>query len=188
MRVAAQVAPLYPDLNLDLLVAGILFHDSGKLWENHLPETGFSMPFDERGEMIGHIALGMDLVTSLWRKIQADPEQAAAWEKLSPSLEDIRLHLLHLVAAHHGEMQFGSPVIPKTPEAMTLHYIEHLDARTEVFIAGYRGGRPVGSVPAPGCGHGGPPRRSQRAGDWPSASWFVSSTGRPRRAVASLSS
>ena len=56
MRVAAQIAPLYPDLNLDLLVAGILFHDSGKLWENYLPETGFSMPFDERGEMIGHIA------------------------------------------------------------------------------------------------------------------------------------
>ena len=71
MRVATQLAPLYPDLNLDLLVAGILFHDSGKLWENHLPETGFSMPFDERGEMIGHISLGMDLVNSLWRKIQS---------------------------------------------------------------------------------------------------------------------
>ena len=60
------------DLNLDLLVAGILFHDSGKLWENYLPETGFSMPFDELGEMVGHIGIGLELVNSLWRKIQTD--------------------------------------------------------------------------------------------------------------------
>lgn len=143
MRVAAQIAPLYPDLNIDLLVAGVLFHDSGKLWENHLPETGFSMPFDERGEMIGHIALGMDLVNSLWRKILSDPQQSAEWSQLSPALEDIRLHLLHLVAAHHGEMQFGSPVFPKTPEAMALNYIDNLDARMEMFIAGYPVAKPL---------------------------------------------
>src|SRR5437773_3017552 len=50
MRVALALCPLYPQLNLDLLLAGILFHDSGKLWENHLPEDGFTMGFDERGE------------------------------------------------------------------------------------------------------------------------------------------
>jgi len=49
----------------------------------------------------------------------------------------VRMHLLHLVASHHGEMQFGSPVFPKTPEAMTLHYIDNLDARMEMFAAGY---------------------------------------------------
>src|SRR5947208_293727 len=121
MRVATQIAPLYPDLNLDLLVAGILFHDSGKLWENYLPETGFSMPFDERGEMVGHIGIGMELVNSLWRKIQSN-ERAAEWQKLSPPMEDCRLHLLHLIASHHGEPQFGSPVYPKTPEALALNY------------------------------------------------------------------
>ena len=56
MRVATAIAPLYPHLNLDLLIAGILFHDSGKLWENHLPENGFTMAFDERGELMGHIS------------------------------------------------------------------------------------------------------------------------------------
>ncbi len=142
MRVAAQIAPLYPELNLDLLVAGILFHDSGKLWENHLPESGFRMPFDERGEMIGHIALGMDLINSLWRKIEAD-EHAAEWAALSPPLEDIRLHLLHLVAAHHGEMQFGSPVVPKTPEAFALNHIDNLDARLEMIFAGYPLAKPL---------------------------------------------
>jgi 3'-5' exoribonuclease len=142
MRVAAQIAPLYPDLNLDLLVAGILFHDSGKLWENHLPESGFSMPFDERGEMVGHIGIGLELVNSLWRKIEAS-ERASEWKKLSPPMEDCRLHLLHLIAAHHGEPQFGSPVYPKTPEALALNYIDNLDARLEMIFAGYPAAKPL---------------------------------------------
>lgn len=142
MRIAAQLAPLYPELNLDLLVAGILFHDAGKLWENYLPETGFSMPFDELGEMVGHIAIGMEVVNSLWRKIETD-ERAAEWRMLSPSMEDCRLHLLHLIAAHHGEPQFGSPVYPKTPEAIVLNYIDNLDARLEMIFAGYPIAKPL---------------------------------------------
>ena len=142
MRVAAQIAPLYPQLNLDLLVAGILFHDCGKLWENYLPETGFSMPFDELGEMVGHIGIGLEVVNSLWRKLEAD-ERAAEWRKLSPPMEDCRMHLLHLIASHHGEPQFGSPVYPKTPEAMALNYIDNLDARLEMFFAGYPIAKPL---------------------------------------------
>jgi 3'-5' exoribonuclease len=139
MRVALQVAPLYPELNVDLLSAGILFHDSGKLWENHLPESGFTMGYDERGELIGHISIGLELVNSLWRKLSA--ENAETWKNLKPASEDVRMHLLHLVGSHHGEMQFGSPVFPKTPEAMALHYIDNLDARLEMFSAGYRTGK-----------------------------------------------
>jgi 3'-5' exoribonuclease len=69
MRVAEPIAPLYPQLNLDLLIAGILFHDAGKLWENQLPEDGFTMGYDERGELMGHISIGIELVNSLWRKL-----------------------------------------------------------------------------------------------------------------------
>jgi len=142
MRVAAAIAPLYPNLNLDLLTAGVLFHDAGKLWENHLPETGFSMPFDELGEMVGHIGIGMEVVNSLWRKISAE-ERAKAWPQLRPASDDVRLHLLHLIASHHGEKQLGSPVYPKTPEAMILHYIDNLDARLEMFFAGYPIAKPL---------------------------------------------
>ncbi|MDQ6622245.1 MAG: HD domain-containing protein [Verrucomicrobiota bacterium] len=138
MRVAEQVAPLYAQLNLDLLIAGILFHDSGKLWENHLPEAGFTMGFDERGELMGHISIGIELVNSLWKKIQT-----AEWNLMSPASEDVRLHLLHLIGAHHGEAQFGSPVSPKTPEAMALNYIDNLDARMEMFAAGYLVAKPI---------------------------------------------
>ena len=141
MRVAKEVAPLYPQLNVDLLLAGILFHDSGKLWENQLPENGFVMGYDERGELMGHISIGLELVNSLWRKISS--ENASAWKDLSPASEDVRLHLLHLIGAHHGEPEFGSPVSPKTPEAMALHYIDNLDARLEMFAAGYTTAKPL---------------------------------------------
>lgn len=142
MRVAAEIAPLYPQLNLDLLTAGILFHDSGKLWENHLPETSFTMGFDERGELMGHISIGVELVNSLWRKLQTS-EESKAWSSMSPASEDVRLHLLHLIGSHHGEPQFGSPVSPKTPEAMALNYIDNLDARMEMFAAGYLVAKPI---------------------------------------------
>ncbi|MEP6810136.1 MAG: HD domain-containing protein [Chthoniobacterales bacterium] len=142
MRAAKALAPLYPELNLDLLIAGVLFHDSGKLWENHLPETGFTMGFDERGELLGHISIGVELVNSLWRKLQTT-DAAARWNEMTPASEDVRLHLLHLIGAHHGELQFGSPVSPKTPEAMALNYIDNLDARLEMFAAGYRVAKPI---------------------------------------------
>ena len=142
MRVAGAIVPLYPQLNLDLLIAGTLFHDSGKLWENHLPETGFTMGFDERGELMGHISIGMELVNSLWRKIQAS-EAASNWSDMMPATDDVRLHLLHLIGSHHGEPQFGSPVSPKTPEAMALSYIDNLDARLEMFAAGYLVAKPI---------------------------------------------
>jgi 3'-5' exoribonuclease len=142
MRLAVQIAPVYPQLNLDLLIAGILFHDAGKLWENHLPETGFTMGFDERGELMGHISIGLELVNSLWRKALAS-DAASGWRELSPASEDVRLHLLHLIGAHHGEPQFGSPVCAKTPEAMALNYIDNLDARMEMFTAGYLTAKPL---------------------------------------------
>jgi 3'-5' exoribonuclease len=141
MRMANQIAPLYPQLNGDLLLAGILFHDSGKLWENALPENGFVMTYDELGELVGHISIGIEVVNALWRKVSA--ENAAIWKNSAPPSEDVRIHLLHLVASHHGEKEFGSPVEPRTPEAMALHYIDNLDARLEMFAAGYMTAKPL---------------------------------------------
>jgi 3'-5' exoribonuclease len=141
MRVAVAIAPLYPELNVDLMIAGVLFHDSGKLWENNFSESGFVMGYDERGELIGHISIGLELVNSLWRRLNG--ENAETWKSFVPPSEDVRMHLLHLVGSHHGEMQFGSPVFPKTPEAMALHYIDNLDARLEMFAAGYLTAKPL---------------------------------------------
>lgn len=136
MRCAVALAGLYPQLNRDLMIAGVLFHDCGKLWENVYAESGFTMPYNLTAEMLGHIPLGLELVNKLWRDLLEDPA-AAEWTSLEPASEIVRLHLLHLIAAHHGSLEFGSPVLPKTPEAVALHHVDNIDAKLEMFRRGY---------------------------------------------------
>ncbi len=137
MRSANVLAQVYPRTNRDLLLTGVLFHDSGKLWENCYAADGFSMPHSLPGEMLGHITLGIELVNKLWRKL-LEGESASGWLALSPPNEEVRLHLLHLIAAHHGEYQFGSPVLPKSPEAILLHHVDNIDAKLEMMYTAYQ--------------------------------------------------
>jgi 3'-5' exoribonuclease len=137
MRTAEAICLAYPSLNRDLIVAGVLLHDAGKLWENSLPADGFVMPYDERGEMMGHIAIGMELTNRLWRQLRERPEYDA-WKQMTPGAEAVRLHLTHLILSHHGSLEFGSPVLPKTPEAFALHYIDNIDAKLEMVFAAYK--------------------------------------------------
>lgn len=133
---ADALCPVYPELNRDLLITGVLFHDTGKLWENTYPEHGFSQKIDVYGELLGHIPLGIELVNKLWRDLM-ETEQAAAWSELQPPSDSVRVHLLHLIGSHHGEYEFGSPVLPRTPEAFALHFIDNLDAKMEMVRQGY---------------------------------------------------
>jgi 3'-5' exoribonuclease len=137
MRCGDAICGAYPGLNRDLLLAGILFHDCGKLWENSFPEKSFAMPVTEAGELLGHIPVGMELVNRLWRDLM-DNEEAADWKQLEPANDQVRLHLLHLIASHHGEYEFGSPTLPRTPEAMVLHHVDNIDAKLEMFDRGYQ--------------------------------------------------
>lgn len=132
MRSASAVCTAYPFLNRDLLLAGVLFHDCGKLWEMCPPEAGFEIPRGLAGELLGHISIGIEVVNSLWRKL---PQ--GEWPGAEPPAEDVKLHLLHLIASHHGELQFGSPIEPKTPEALALGMVDNLDARLEMITAAY---------------------------------------------------
>ena len=132
MRSATAICSVYLELNHDLIVSGILFHDCGKLWENTYPESGFNQLHLLHGEMLGHIPLGLELVNKLWRELPLDD-----WRELKPHNEDVRLHLLHLIASHHGQYDFGSPTLPRTPEAHALHYIDNLDAKLEMVKDAY---------------------------------------------------
>jgi 3'-5' exoribonuclease len=132
MRSASAVCSAYPGLNRDLLLAGVLFHDCGKLWEMCPPEAGFEIPRELRGELLGHISIGIEVVNSLWRRLPLE-----TWRGIEPVSEDVRLHLLHLIASHHGELQYGSPVEPKTPEAIALNMVDNLDAKLEMLAMAY---------------------------------------------------
>ncbi|MEM1058985.1 MAG: HD domain-containing protein [Verrucomicrobiota bacterium] len=136
LRTANALATAYPDVNWDLVKTGVLFHDSGKLWENGYEEFGFVSPLLQIGEMLGHIPIGIELVNQLWRQLDAEGDPAFAAEGV-PTKEQVRLHLLHLIASHHGLREYGSPVTPRSPEAWMLHYIDNIDAKHEILRGAY---------------------------------------------------
>lgn len=134
MRTAVALRPVYPSVNWDLVIAGVLFHDCGKLWENDYEPKGFSSPMTTIGELLGHITIGIEVVNRLWRTLESDPAFTATG---TPPKETVREHLLHLIASHHGQREFGAPVTPRTPEGWMLHYIDNIDARFEMLAATY---------------------------------------------------
>jgi 3'-5' exoribonuclease len=135
MRCSKAICSVYGDLNQDLIIAGVLFHDCGKMWENSYPEKGFKMPYDFSAELMGHISFGVELAKSLWK--EAEGKATGDWKILDPPSDKARLHLIHLILSHHGTHEFGSPVLPKTPEAMALHHVDNIDAKLEMFATGY---------------------------------------------------
>lgn len=112
-RLAEEVAGLYPLLDRDLLIAGVLCHDLGKT-----AELGglVSADYTEEGRLIGHISIGQG-----WLMEVAEAEGLADSEEA--------LLLRHMILSHHGKMEFGSPVLPAIPEAEVLFLIDNLDAR-----------------------------------------------------------
>lgn len=100
-------------LSEDLVVAGVLLHDLGKIWEL---ETNASIEYTDDGRLIGHLALEALYVD---RRI----------EELADFPKELRRHLLHILLSHHGEYAYGSPRRPKSPEAMLVHMVDNLDSR-----------------------------------------------------------
>jgi 3'-5' exoribonuclease len=139
LRAAEALEPAYPWLNWDLVRLGILFHDSGKLWELDCGERTLLPNPTRLGELVGHIPMGIELVNRLWRDLSQTPEFLLP---SSPPAEDVRQHLLHLIASHHGQKEFGSPVTPKTPEGWVLHYLDNLDAKLAMLRMAYERAHP----------------------------------------------
>ena len=98
----------------DLVLAGIILHDIGKLQE--LSYEGGAGSYTRDGNLVGHIALGLIMVREAINAISGFPD-------------DLRAQIEHLIASHHGVREHGSPVEPKTVEAFILASIDELDAR-----------------------------------------------------------
>jgi 3'-5' exoribonuclease len=115
---------VYPELRKDLVIAAIVFHDVGKLFENQYEKEGFEMPFSFRAEAYGHIVIGIEMARNFWRKLDPGVQHE----------NEILLHALcHCIASHHGCLEWGSPVEPKMPEAQLVHFIDNIDAKLEMF-------------------------------------------------------
>ena len=115
LRLAKAVLPIYPQLNADLVVAGVLVHDLCKVEEMDSDSLGVVRDYTQTGLLLGHIAIGVTRI-------------AQAAETAGVTGEPVTL-LMHMMLSHHGEEAFGSPRKPMFPEAEALHWIDLLDAR-----------------------------------------------------------
>jgi len=113
VRLAIQIAPLYPYVNKELLIIGALFHDLGKVREQGIA-AGFE--YSDDGRLHGHIMIGYLMVNDYMNRAEIFPETTMQ-------------QLLHMLASHHGTLEFGSPVVPKTAEAMLLNFVDDMDAK-----------------------------------------------------------
>ncbi|HUU27860.1 MAG TPA: HD domain-containing protein [archaeon] len=110
---AVALAGRYPQVESDLVKAGALVHDIGKTveyqWENFF-ETS------TQGRLLGHLVIGVEILGS-WIGRQKNFPEEAGW------------HLKHIILSHHGHFEFGSPVLPRTLEALIVHFADDLDAK-----------------------------------------------------------
>jgi 3'-5' exoribonuclease len=119
------VADHYPALDRDLLLAGLVLHDLGKTEELDY-QRGFR--YTTRGQLLGHITIGLEM---LHEKMRA----------LEPFPAELKDRLEHIILAHHGKLEFGSPKEPLFPEALVVHYLDDLDSKLASMRAQYAADR-----------------------------------------------
>ena len=124
LQVATAILPLYPDVQSDLVLAGIFLHDMGKT-----EELSYDMAFSytDSGQLIGHIVKTVLMVN----------KKADALKTKGTQIDQFILDALgHIILSHHGAFEFGSPKLPATPEAFMVYFIDDLDAKlNQVAIA-----------------------------------------------------
>lgn len=117
VQICGFMAPRYKFVNRDILIAAAMLHDIGKLWElSPFPDNDYT----DKGQLIGHIAIGMELITKETSFIEGFPDT-------------LKSLLKHCILSHHGEYEYGSPQLPKIIEAFILHFADNADAKIKMF-------------------------------------------------------
>ena len=119
IRLCENITGMYPSINKDLLIAGAILHDVGKL-----KEYSYKGAIDktEQGNFIGHIVLGEHWIREKVQHLRESGKQ------FSPELET---HLCHMILSHHGKYEWGSPRMPKIVEAVILHLADLMDSQVK---------------------------------------------------------
>lgn len=123
LNVADRITPLYPELDRDVLLAGVFLHDIGKIDELSYERT---MGYTDEGQLVGHLVMGVGMLRQKIAKAVELTEE--------PFPEELRLRLEHMIVSHHGAHEFGSPKLPMTPEAIALHHLDNLDAKLHLYL------------------------------------------------------
>ncbi|RRA48672.1 3'-5' exoribonuclease YhaM family protein [Acidipila sp. EB88] len=122
LDVCDSTARHYPEVNRDLLLAGAMLHDIGKL---HELSWGTNFAYTVEGQLLGHISIGASMIDQKLAQLPDFPPR-------------LRTLLLHLVLSHHGRLEFGSPKLPMTAEALLLHYLDDLEAKMQTFRSEFK--------------------------------------------------
>jgi 3'-5' exoribonuclease len=118
---ALKIAENYKPFDRDLLVTAGLLHDIGKIREY---DWRRAITYTDDGRLLGHIFMGASMVDSAIRELQRAPDGFS---------DHYHRQILHIILSHHGKLEYGSPIIPKTREALLLHYGDYTDAYMASF-------------------------------------------------------
>ncbi|MDI6887102.1 MAG: HD domain-containing protein [Candidatus Thermoplasmatota archaeon] len=117
-KLCEAISSIHPALDRDLLIAGALLHDVGKVFELEVTTV---IDVTEEGMLRGHTVLGEEFVLDKIKKMPNFPDL-------------LKLKIAHLVLAHHGELEFGAVKKPQLPEAVALHYADYCDAKVDIYL------------------------------------------------------
>lgn len=114
-HLAKMLSVHYKNIDLDLVLTGVVLHDIGKIYELHYER---SFGYTTEGHLLGHIHMGVLMIGEKLRSMPDFPPR-------------LRILVEHLILSHHGQLEYGSPKIPLFPEALLLHLIDNLDSKME---------------------------------------------------------
>jgi len=118
IKICETACNIHPELNRDLIIAGAILHDFGKV-EELTYETNFD--YTDKGRLVGHIVIAATRIELIAKEIPDFPEE-------------LKNQLIHLVLSHQGKLEHASPVIPKMPEAVVLYHADELSAKSNAFL------------------------------------------------------
>ncbi len=139
VRVCLATAPFYPEVDPDLLVTGAILHDIGKVRELSW-SSGFNYTLE--GQLIGHITIGLAMLRERVALLNAEAESKELQNEVFP--KQLLLVLEHLILSHHGKLEFGSPKLPMTPEAILLSALDDLEAKFQTMRSEFKEARAAG--------------------------------------------
>jgi 3'-5' exoribonuclease len=117
IRICDLMCDIHPELNRDILISGAMLHDFGKTEELSYEPV---FEYTDKGKLLGHIVISAMLVNEETKKIKDFPE-------------DLKECLLHVILSHQGKLEYASPVVPKTLEAIALYQADELSAKVNAY-------------------------------------------------------
>ena len=115
LKLILKVVENYRGIDVDLLLMGGFLHDIGKIYEFSFDRA---VEYTDRGQLLGHLVMEIEIVNEKIKIIPDFPEELAMLVK-------------HMIISHHGSLEFGSPKLPQTLEAVMLHYLDDLDGKVQ---------------------------------------------------------